>query len=145
MVLTVPQHPWLWSRTDDFAHHKRRYVRKELLDKVTRAGLRVDYVTSFVALLLPLMLVSRMLPKSGPGMDEQLDGAGTSGLWRPFRSRGFGKRRKNLPQTSRVSAGERAQRNAGNRRIDDCNVGGGAGTQQTGGENGAARESEFRE
>lgn len=76
IVLTVPQHPWLWSRTDDFAHHKRRYVRKELLDKVTRAGFRVDYVTSFVALLLPLMLVSRMLPKSGPGMDEQMDGAG---------------------------------------------------------------------
>lgn len=76
IVLTVPQHPWLWSRIDDFAHHKRRYVRKELLAKVIRAGFRVEYVTSFVALLLPLMLASRALPKSGTGMEEQMDGAG---------------------------------------------------------------------
>lgn len=76
VVLTVPQHPWLWSRIDDFAHHKRRYVRKELLEKVARAGFRVEYVTSFVALLLPLMLASRALPKSGTEMDDQMNGAG---------------------------------------------------------------------
>ena len=76
IVLTVPQHPWLWSRSDDFAHHKRRYVSKELLEKVTRAGFLVEYVTSFVALLLPLMLASRVLSRSGTSMDEQMDGAG---------------------------------------------------------------------
>ena len=76
VVLTVPQHRWLWSRIDDFAHHKRRYVRRELIEKVTRAGFRVEYVTSFVALLLPLMLVSRLMRKSGTNMDEQMEGAG---------------------------------------------------------------------
>ena len=75
-VLTVPQHPWLWSRSDDFAHHKRRYVRKEMLEKLTHAGFMVEYVTSFVALLLPLMLASRVLSRSGTSMDEQMDGAG---------------------------------------------------------------------
>ena len=30
IVLAVPQHPWLWSKTDEVAHHKRRYRRGEL-------------------------------------------------------------------------------------------------------------------
>lgn len=76
IVLTVPQHRWLWSRVDDFAHHKRRYTRAELAGKVTRAGFRVEYTTSFVSLLLPLMLASRGLKKSGTNMDEQMEAVG---------------------------------------------------------------------
>lgn len=76
IVLTVPQHRWMWSRMDDFAHHKRRYIRAELIEKVIRAGFRVEYTTSFVSLLFPLMLASRWLRKLGSGMDEQMDAAG---------------------------------------------------------------------
>lgn len=76
IVLTVPQHRWLWSRVDDFAHHKRRYTRAELVDKVVRAGFRVEYATSFVSLLLPLMLASRGMKKSGANMDEQMEAVG---------------------------------------------------------------------
>ncbi len=70
VVLTVPQHRWLWSCTDDYAHHKRRYTRKELCDRVTQAGFEVAYVSSFVCLLLPLMLVSRLLQKSDAAADQ---------------------------------------------------------------------------
>jgi len=59
LLLTVPQHRWLWSLTDERACHVRRYRRHELIDKVKRAGLRVEYVTSFVSLLVPLMWLSR--------------------------------------------------------------------------------------
>ncbi|MDD5180611.1 MAG: class I SAM-dependent methyltransferase [Gallionellaceae bacterium] len=76
IVLTVPQHRWLWSRVDDFAHHRRRYARVELAGKVVRAGFRVEYTTSFVSLLLPLMLASRGLKKSGADMDEQMEAVG---------------------------------------------------------------------
>lgn len=76
IVLTVPQHRWLWSRVDDFAHHKRRYTRVELIEKTARAGFRVEYATSFVSLLLPLMLASRGLKKSGADMDEQMEAVG---------------------------------------------------------------------
>ena len=76
IVLTVPQHRWLWSRVDDFAHHKRRYTRAELAEKTGRAGFRIEYATSFVSLLLPLMLVSRGLKKSGANMDEQMEAVG---------------------------------------------------------------------
>ncbi|MDD4945843.1 MAG: methyltransferase domain-containing protein [Gallionella sp.] len=72
VLLTVPQHRWLWSSTDDYAHHKRRYTRSELREKVERAGFRVEYAGSFVSLLLPVMLASRLLQKSADA-DDQMD------------------------------------------------------------------------
>lgn len=60
IVLTVPQHPALWSHTDELAKHKRRYTRGELLQKVGAAGFRPLYVTSFMSLLLPAMVLSRL-------------------------------------------------------------------------------------
>lgn len=76
IVLTVPQHRWLWSRVDDFACHKRRYARRELVEKVVRSGFRIEYTTSFVSLLLPLMLASRWQKKSGSDMDGQMEAVG---------------------------------------------------------------------
>lgn len=79
LALTVPQHRWLWSRMDDFAHHKRRYTRSELEQKLERAGFHVEYSTSFVSLLLPLMMTARLLRKpAGAEMEDQMDVAGLS-------------------------------------------------------------------
>lgn len=61
ILVTVPQHPRLWGPMDDLARHRRRYTRAELTGKVERAGLRVERVTSFVSLLLPVMAASRLL------------------------------------------------------------------------------------
>jgi SAM-dependent methyltransferase len=60
IILTVPQHPFLWSVVDDYSFHKRRYRRAELAQKVESAGFRVLRLTSFVSLLLPLMFLSRI-------------------------------------------------------------------------------------
>lgn len=59
IMLSVPQHPFLWSVVDDLSYHKRRYTRAELIQKVTAAGFEVVKVTSFVSLLLPVMLLNR--------------------------------------------------------------------------------------
>lgn len=59
IVVTVPHHPFLWSPADDYARHVRRYKSRELTDKVKRAGFDVIRVTSFVSLLLPLLVLSR--------------------------------------------------------------------------------------
>jgi len=72
LILTVPQHRWLWSSTDDYAHHKRRYTRAELVEKVAQAGFRVEFVSSFISLLLPAMLISRWMQKSAQA-DDQMD------------------------------------------------------------------------
>lgn len=60
LILTVPQHPSMWSKSDDFAGHIRRYTRSELLDKVRNSGFTVNYISSFVTFLLPLMWISRL-------------------------------------------------------------------------------------
>ena len=59
-LLTVPQHMWLWSPVDDEASHKRRYGARELERKTRRAGFMIERSTSFVTLLLPGLLLSRL-------------------------------------------------------------------------------------
>ena len=76
VIFTVPQHPALWSRMDEYAHHKRRYTRADLLEKMRGAGFEVRYATSFVSLLLPAMWASRLAQRNAPpaadGMDDGL-------------------------------------------------------------------------
>ncbi|MEP7071699.1 MAG: methyltransferase domain-containing protein [Verrucomicrobiota bacterium] len=60
IVVTVPQHPFLWSANDEHSLHQRRYHRAEMRRKVERAGFSVERITSFVALLLPFMIFSRL-------------------------------------------------------------------------------------
>lgn len=72
LMLTVPQHRWLWSKVDEDVHHKRRYERSGLIEAVSRAGFRVEYATSFVSLLLPLMLLSRLKQKQS-SEDDGID------------------------------------------------------------------------
>jgi SAM-dependent methyltransferase len=59
IVITVPQHMWLWSQADDYACHARRYESSDLRRKLESAGLTTLYSTSFVSLLLPAMILSR--------------------------------------------------------------------------------------
>lgn len=59
LILTVPQHPFLWSYADEYACHVRRYRAQELRNQLRNAGFRIIKTTSFVSLLLPLMLISR--------------------------------------------------------------------------------------
>ncbi len=59
LLVTVPQHAGLWSAADEFARHKRRYSRAELLAKLVRTGFRPAFCSSFVSLLYPAMLLSR--------------------------------------------------------------------------------------
>jgi len=61
LLLTVPQHKWLWSVVDDYACHVRRYNVQELHIKVELAGFNIRRSTSFVTSLLPFMLISRRL------------------------------------------------------------------------------------
>jgi SAM-dependent methyltransferase len=75
-ILTVPQHPFLWSGIDEYACHVRRYKSNELKSKVESIGFKVIRMTSFVSLLLPLLFLSRLrwkwfsgLKDYGPGFE----------------------------------------------------------------------------
>lgn len=66
LILTVPQHKFLWSQYDEQAHHVRRYGAADLRRKVTQAGFRIVMTTSFVSLLFPAMLLSRLARRTPP-------------------------------------------------------------------------------
>lgn len=79
IIITVPQHTFLWSQEDEYACHVRRYNSKELKSKVEKAGFKVFMTSSFVSLLFPLMIVSRMQKKKtqanfNPGEELKLNG-----------------------------------------------------------------------
>ena len=59
VVLTVPQHRWLWSAVDDFSCHRRRYTRADLVEKIRTSGFEVCRATSCFATTLPLVIGSR--------------------------------------------------------------------------------------
>jgi trans-aconitate methyltransferase len=83
-ALTVPQHMWLWSATDE-GTHVRRYTKAELHGKLAKTGFRVLFSTSFVFLLLPAMLLSRTPQKREAGCELRLSAwmnAVCSGLMR---------------------------------------------------------------
>jgi SAM-dependent methyltransferase len=59
-IIAVPQHMWLWSRSDDIAHHQRRYERRQIERKLEDSGFEVLFSSSYTATLLPLMAASRL-------------------------------------------------------------------------------------
>jgi SAM-dependent methyltransferase len=69
LLVSVPQHPWVWSRLDELVHHKRRYRRRDLRDKLQRAGFEIVFMTSFVTALFPLMALQRVASRARPGHD----------------------------------------------------------------------------
>jgi SAM-dependent methyltransferase len=62
VLIAVPQHPALWSVSDEVAHHQRRYRRGELEQRVSAAGFDVIFSSSYIVLLLPMLIVNRLLP-----------------------------------------------------------------------------------
>lgn len=69
LFITVPQHMWLWSGVDEHSCHVRRYSSKELYRKVEGAGFKVLYSTSFVSILLPALVLSRLIQKNKSDID----------------------------------------------------------------------------
>lgn len=63
LILTVPQHMFLWSSLDEIVKHKRRYSRRELVTKLQENRFDISYATSFLFVLFPLMLISRIFDK----------------------------------------------------------------------------------
>ena len=73
IVVTVPQHRWLWSFVDEQAGHKRRYDRRELLAKLMGAGFDILHITSFVMTLLPILYVMRLAKRQRSAIVSDFD------------------------------------------------------------------------
>ena len=61
LMLTVPAHQTLWSYADENAGHYRRYASHGLSHLLQEVGFRVEYHTSFMTALYPLLWAGRRL------------------------------------------------------------------------------------
>lgn len=60
LLVTVPQHQWMWSSHDVANHHVRRYSRAGLAEVFAGSGLELRLLTSFNSLLFPLAVAQRL-------------------------------------------------------------------------------------
>ena len=67
LALTVPAHPFLFDEMDELAHHRRRYRRSELRDKLRAAGFEVKLLTHFMSPLVPPLVLLRVLGRAVMG------------------------------------------------------------------------------
>ena len=70
LVVTVPAQPWLWSAHDEALHHRRRYRRRELVDRAREAGWAPEVVTGFNVVLLAPIALARLARRGADGTDH---------------------------------------------------------------------------
>lgn len=59
LVLTVPAHSFLFDEMDELAHHRRRYGRRALQQRLEAAGFEVRFLSHFMSPLVPPLIVMR--------------------------------------------------------------------------------------
>ena len=60
IIITVPAHQWLWSLYDNVAHHKRRYTKRDLREKLKENGFEVIEIKYFFMCIAPLLFLRRI-------------------------------------------------------------------------------------
>jgi SAM-dependent methyltransferase len=73
LVITVPRDPQLWSVEDELWGHKRRYLRKELVDKLAAAGFRPTKVWTWgfpITKYLVLLQIWRLKRRIGAKQED---------------------------------------------------------------------------
>lgn len=60
ILVAVPAYEFLWSRYDDLNHHKRRYVKSQLIHVLRESGFTVEMCSYYNTILFPTALVKRI-------------------------------------------------------------------------------------
>lgn len=63
ILLTVPAYQWLWGAHDEYLHHKRRYLLRNLQEIARESGLTPIKLSYFNTLLFPLAVIVRLKEK----------------------------------------------------------------------------------
>jgi hypothetical protein len=59
----VPAFMWLWGVQDDISHHRIRYTRKQIVERLSKAGFKVERATYANITFFPPILIGRLLMK----------------------------------------------------------------------------------
>jgi 2-polyprenyl-3-methyl-5-hydroxy-6-metoxy-1,4-benzoquinol methylase len=67
VAVAVPAYEWMWGRQDEISGHLRRYSRRVLRRRLEAAGLRVERLTYFNTILLPVAAAVRLFRRRSDG------------------------------------------------------------------------------
>jgi ubiquinone/menaquinone biosynthesis C-methylase UbiE len=70
LIVTVPAYRHLWSEHDIALMHCRRYVRRELRERLVAAGFKIDKLAHTMTLLYPVVAIQRRLNARKPPKDK---------------------------------------------------------------------------
>jgi SAM-dependent methyltransferase len=65
LLVSVPAYRWLWGPQDEISHHGRRYVAREVSERVRAAGFAIRHQSYFNTLLFPPVAAVRLLRLGG--------------------------------------------------------------------------------
>jgi len=84
ILITVPQHQWMWSGHDVANHHFRRYGKAQLRTAIEQAGLTLEFLGHFNSLLFPLAAANRIAApaRRRADQDDALPPAPVNALFR---------------------------------------------------------------
>ncbi len=81
LLITVPALRWLYSEHDRALGHFRRYSGDDLRRLLARCGFRVERITHFNVMLLPLAVVYRLVSRLRRGLKPQADPLDLADPW----------------------------------------------------------------
>jgi len=73
LLIYTPALPWMYNEHDRKVHHKRRYVKSELDEKLRGAGFEVVHLSYVNLLILPVVLLARLLLKLQPNRHAEME------------------------------------------------------------------------
>jgi SAM-dependent methyltransferase len=100
-LMFVPAFMWLWGVQDDISHHRIRYTRKQIVERVEKAGLKVERATyANITFFLPILLGRALMKLTGlkPESENNLTiGALNGAMGKIFGAESIWLKRANLP------------------------------------------------
>ena len=72
LILTVPALMSLWSKFDEINHHKRRYIKSDLIQKLEQANFNILKISYYNFFLFPLIFIYRKVEQFN-GKEETSD------------------------------------------------------------------------
>lgn len=105
-LFSVPAFGFLWGRQDVLSHHKRRYGKGQLAERIRAAGLEIEHLTHFNTLLFPPIaavrlamrpLLARSVAKGGSDLSVKLPLGLDSVLYHSFACERGWVTRRSLP------------------------------------------------
>lgn len=100
-LIFVPAFMWLWGVQDDISHHRIRYKRSEIADRVRKAGFEVERATyANFTFFLPVLCGRMLIRLTGikPDSENNINISALNGLFgRIFAAERYWLRRSDFP------------------------------------------------